>query len=230
MACTIASPAESPASTRRWIYTGRRRPSRSAQCSQMELDDLFSRKIRWLAIVVGLSAAALSCFLTPLAAFVPALLALGAASQPSLPDPGKRIVKWFMWAWALGWSPYLVGLSFLLLNSLPHTHYFMALRVSSTLSTLLILWWDIELIADGTKRMVIWCSAPVQQPRPVSWGLWILAAALNLWVGWGLANIISIYHGVGDLSTLVMSMAEAVIVAAFDAYLTWRVVRMMRVS
>ena len=43
----------------------------------MEQSDVFSRKIRWLAIAVGLSAAALSCFLSPVAAVVPALLLLG---------------------------------------------------------------------------------------------------------------------------------------------------------
>jgi hypothetical protein len=197
----------------------------------MEQRDVFSRKIRWLAIAVGLSAAVLSCFLSPLAALVPALLPLGAALQPSLPDPGKRFVKWFIWAWALGWSPYLVVISFLLLlNNLPHAHYFAVLRVLSTVSALLILWWDIELIVDGTRRIRIWRSAPVQEPRPVSWGLWIFAVALNLWVGWGLVNVISIYHGAGDLYMLVMSMVEALIVVAFDIYLTWRVVKLRRVS
>src|SRR5580658_10655376 len=110
----------------------------------MEQSDVFSRKIRWLAIAVGLSAAALSSFLSPLAAVIPALLPLGAALQPSLPDPGKRIVKWFTWAWALVWSPFLVGTSFLLLpENFPHAHYFMVLRALSTVSALLILWWDI---------------------------------------------------------------------------------------
>jgi hypothetical protein len=197
----------------------------------MEQHDVFSRKIRWLAIAVGLSAAALSCFLSPLAALMPALLPVGAALQPSLPDPGKRIVKWFIWTWAFGWSPYLVGLSLLmLLNDLPHAHYFVVLRVLSTLSTLLILWWDIELIVDGTRRIRIWRSAPVQEPGPVSWGLWTFAVTLNLWVGWGFVNITSIYHGAGDLYALAMSIVEALFVVAFDIYLTWRVVRLRRVS
>ncbi len=197
----------------------------------MEQHDVFSRKIRWLAIAVGLSASALFCFLSPVAAFVPALLPLGAALQPSLADPGKRIVKWFIWAWALGWSPGLVVTSFLmLLYNLPHARYFVVLRVLSTVSALLILWWDIELIVDGTRRIRMWRSAPVQEPRLVSWGLWIFAVALNLWVGWGLTNVISIYHGAGDLYMLVMSMVEAVIVVAFDAYMTWRVVKLRRVS
>ncbi len=197
----------------------------------MEQHDVFSRKIRWLAIAVGLSASALFCFLSPVAAFVPALLPLGAALQPSLADPGIRIVKCFIWAWALGWSPGLVVTSFLmLLYNLPHARYFVVLRVLSTVSALLILWWDIELIVDGTRRIRMWRSAPVQEPRPVSWGLWIFAVALNLWVGWGLTNVISIYHGAGDLYMLVMSMVEAVIVVAFDAYMTWRVVKLRRVS
>ena len=195
----------------------------------MEQHDVFSTKIRWLAIAVGVSAAAVSCFLSPLAALVPALLPLGAALQPSLPDPGKRIVKWFIWAWALGWSPYLVGIGFLLLlNRLPQAHYFVVLRVLSTVSALLILWWDIELIVDGARRIRMWRSAPAQEPRPVGLGLWVLAVALNLWVGWGLVNIISIYHGVGDLYMLLMSLVLAVIVVAFDIYLSWRVVKLRR--
>jgi hypothetical protein len=197
----------------------------------MEPHDVFSRRMRWLAIAVGLSAAAPSYFLSPLAALVPAFLPLGAALQPSLPDPGKRIVKWFMWAWALGWSPYLVVISFLLLlNRLPQAHYFVVLRVLSTVSALLILWWDIELIVDGARRIRMWRSAAAQEPRPVGLGLWILAVALNFWVGWGLVNIISIYHGVGDLYMLLMSLVLAAIVVIFDIYLTWRVVKLRRVS
>jgi hypothetical protein len=195
----------------------------------MEQCDVFSRKIRWLAIAVGLSAAALNCFLSPLAAVVPMLLPLAAALQPSLPDPGKQIVKWFIWAWALVWSPYLVGLSFLLMpNHLPHTHYFVVLRVLSTVSALLTLWWDIELIVDGARRILIWRSAPVQEPRPVGLGRWILAVALTLWVGWGLVRVVSTYHGVGSLYMLLMSLVLALIVVAFDIYLTWRVVKLRR--
>jgi hypothetical protein len=189
--------------------------------------DVFSRKIRWLAIAVGLSAAALFCFWSPIAVFVPALLPLSAALQPNLSDLGKRIAKWFIWAWALGWSPGLVVTSVLMLRgNLPHSRYFVVLRVLSTLSALLILWWDVELIVDGTRRIRMWRSAPSQEPRPVSLGLWIFAVALNLWIGWGLVNVISIYHGVGDLLTLGLSIIEAVIVVAFDAYLTWRVVKL----
>jgi hypothetical protein len=92
----------------------------------MAQHDVFSRRVRWLAIAVGLSAAALTCFLSPLAALVPALLPLAAALQPTLPDTGKRVVKWFTWAWALLWTPYLVGIGFLLLNNFP-SHYSMVL-------------------------------------------------------------------------------------------------------
>ncbi len=197
----------------------------------MEHTDVFSRKIRWLAIAVGLSAAALFSFLSPMAACVPALLPLAAAFQPSLPDPGRQIVKWFIWVWAFGWSPALVVLSFLMLNeNLPGTHYFVVLRALATLSALLILWWDVELIMDGTRRIRIWRSSPTQEPRPVSLGLWILAVGLNFLVGWGLVNIVSIYHGVGDLYTLLMSVVEAAIVVGFDIYLSWRVLKRRRLS
>jgi hypothetical protein len=191
--------------------------------------DVFSRKIRWLAIAVGLSAAALFCFWSPIAIFVPALLPLGAALQPSLPDPGKRIVKWFIWAWASVWSPGLVVISSVMLfDNLPYARYFIILRVLSTISALLVLWLDKELIVDAARRIRTWRAAPLQEPSPLSWGLWIFAVVLNLWVGWGLVNVISIYHGVADLYMLVMSMVEAVIVVAFDVYLTWRVVQLRR--
>ncbi len=195
----------------------------------MEQGDVFSRKIRWLATAVGFLAAALFCFLSPLAAVLPMSLPLAALLQPSLSDSGKRIVKWFIWVWAFGWSPGLVVISCLmLLNNLPHARYFVVLRVLSTVSALLVLWWDIELIVDGTRRIRMLRSAPLREPRPVSWGLWIFAVVLNLWVGWGLVNVISVYHGVGDLYMLVMSTVEAVIVVALDVYLAWRVARLRR--
>ena len=194
----------------------------------MEQRDVFSRKIRWLAVAVGLSAAASFYFLSPLAALLPVLLPLAAVLQPSLSDLGKRIVKWFIWAWAFGWSPGLVLLSLLMLNHLPRARHFVVLIVSSSISALLILWWDIELILDAARRIRIWRSAQVEAPRPVGPGLWILAVAFTLWFGWGLVRMISIYHGPGDLYALVMSIVEVAIVVAFDIYLTWRIVKLRR--
>ncbi len=193
----------------------------------MEQTNVFSSKIRWLAVAVGLSAAALC----PVAAFVPALLPLAAALQPSLPDPGRQIVKWFIWVWAFGMSPALVVLSFLMLNeNFPGTHYFVVLRALATLPALLIVWWDIELIIDGTRRIRIWRSSSAQEPRPVSLSLWIFAVVVNLLVGWSLINIITIYHGVSDLYMLLMSMVEAAIVVSFDIYLSSRVLKRRRLS
>ena len=195
----------------------------------MEQHDVFSRKIRWLAIAVGLSASALFYFWSPVAIFVPALLPLSAALQPRLSDLGKQIVKWFIWAWALVWSPGLVVISSLMLfNNLPYARYFIVLRVLSTISALLVLWLDNELVVDGARRIRTMRAAPLQEPSPVSRGLWIFAVVLNLWVGAGLVNIINIYHGPADLYMLVMSIVEAVIVVAFDVYLTWRVVKLRR--
>jgi hypothetical protein len=116
-------------------------------------------------------------------------------------------------------------------NSLPPAHYFVVLRGLSTVSALLILWWDIELIVDGIRRIRKWRSAPVQEPRPVGLGLWMFAVALNLWLGWGLIGMISTYHGdAGGVYALAMSMVEAVVVVAFDVYLTWRAVTLRRVE
>jgi hypothetical protein len=201
----------------------------------MEQSDVFSRRIRWLAIGVGLSTSALFFFWSPLAVFAPGLLPLGAALQPRLSDLGKRIVKWFIWVWALGWSPGLVVLSFLVLPDILRrtTHASVVLGVASLIvvSALLILWWDVELIMDGVRRIRIWRSAPIKEPRPVALGLWVLAVALNLWVGWGLVNTTASYRGAGDLYAgnlyaLVLSTVEAALVLAFDVYLIWRLLKL----
>jgi len=195
----------------------------------MKHADVFSRKIRWLAVAVGLSAAASFYFWSPLAAFVPALLPFGALLQPRLPAPGKRIVKWLVWIWAFGWSQGLVILGFLVFNDLPRDHDLMVLRVSSLTSVLLILWLDIELVIDGVRRLRMWRSASAPKPRPVGLGMWIFAAALNLWIGWGLVRTMGIYHEIaGEIYALVLSMMEAAMVLAFDAYLVWRVLQVRR--
>jgi hypothetical protein len=194
----------------------------------MEPTDVFSWRIRWLAIFVGLSAAALFFFLSTLAALVPALLPLGAALQPRLSDPGKRLVKWFIWAWAFGWSPGLVLLAFRMRSGFPLDRDFVTLSVSSLLiaSALLILWWDVELIVDGVRRLRIWRSEPPKEPRPVGRGTWIFAFLLNLWAGWGLLRGLTMYHR--DLYALTMMLVEAIIVAAFDISLIRRVFKLRR--
>jgi len=194
----------------------------------MKQRDLFSSKIRWLAIAVGLSAATSFYFLSPLAALIPAFLPLAAALQPSLPDSGKKIVKWFIWFWALGWSQGLVLLSSLTLNFLPSERHLVVLLVSSSISALLVLWLDIELILDAAKRIRIRRSSQVQEPRPVRSSLWILAIAVTLWFVWGLVRMISIYQGPGDLYALEMSIVEVTIVVAFDIYLISRALKLRR--
>lgn len=210
-------------------------PSRSAYHryeSRMEQSEIFSRKIRWLAIAVGIAVAALFSFLSPLAAAVPLLLPLAVVLQPSLSDLGRRLVMWFVWVWALGWTPGLVALSIQGVPDILHrtTHDFVVLSVLSLMavSVLLILWWDIELIIDGVRRIRIWRSAPGQRALPVSLVQWILAAVLTLWSGWVLIRTIGIYHGVGDIYALVMSIVEVVIAVAFDFYLTWRIAKLRR--
>jgi hypothetical protein len=196
----------------------------------MDQPDVFSRRIRWLAIAVGASVAALFSFLSPLAAVGPVLLPLAAGLQPYLSNLGRKIVKWFVWAWALVSSPGLVTISVLLLNNPPRGQGYVFIIVASLMivSALLILWLDTELLIDGVGRIRRWRSAPAQEPRPVGLDLWILAIALTSWFGWGLVRTISIYHGPGDLYALVMSIVEVAIVVAFDIYLTWRVVKLRR--
>jgi hypothetical protein len=190
----------------------------------MEQDDVFSSRIRWLAVAIGLSTAALFYFLSPLAA-IPALLPLSAALQPRLSDPGKRFVKWLIWVWAAGWTPELVLLAVLYF---PRYVDFVIPSLSSLIaaSALISLWLDVELIVDGIKRIRIWRSAPPKELRPVARSLWVLAIFLSLWVGWGLLRTLGMYHGYGDLLALIMSMVEAIAVVAFDISLIRRVVKL----
>ena len=192
--------------------------------------DVFPGRIRWLAVALGLSAAASFWFLSPFAAIVPCAMPLGMVLQPRLPDLGKRIVKWYVWVWAVGWSQGLVILCVLMFTEFPKGRDLGVLRILSLTSAVLILWLDTELVIDGVRRIRMWRSTPAQDPRPVKLGLWIFAACLNLWVGWGLASCIANNQGfAGDVYALVLAMLGTAFVLAFDAYLIWRTWKLTQV-
>jgi hypothetical protein len=195
----------------------------------MEQTDVFSRRIRWLALAVGLFSSASFFFLSPFAALGPLLMPLAVLFQPKLPDVGKGIVKWLSWIWALGWSQGLFVLSTVMLSDSPSNRYLIVLRTFVAMSVLLILWLDVELIADGVRRVQKWRSGPAQEQRPVGLGLWIFAAALNLWIIWGLISVIAIYRTIeGQIHPFVLSIEEATAVLVFDGYIVWRTLKARR--
>jgi hypothetical protein len=194
----------------------------------MEQDDVFPRRIRWLAIATGLSTAGLYCFLTPFAVLGPAMLILGALLEPRFPRQGK----WIIWFWAFGWSMALVPLALVLFHNFPRDHEYMMLVLASLLiaSTLLVLWLDEELIVDGIRRIRIWRSTPATVPRPVGRGTWIIAIFLNLWVGSGVVVLAGAYHDANDLYTVAMALVWVVIVLMIDITLITRTVKVRRSS
>jgi hypothetical protein len=205
----------------------------NSRVSELGAVDIFSQRIRWLTVAVGLSATVLFFFLTPFAALGPATPVLGAALQPRLPDMAKRVVKWLIWVWAFGWSSGSVLLAFLFLTDtgLHHDRQFMmrALSSLSVVSVLLVLWWDVELIVDGLRRIRTWRSSPPQEPRAIGTGVWIFSVSLNIWIGWGLVRTLGEYHGFADLYTFALAFVEAAAVLVFDILLVSRTVKLKRV-
>jgi hypothetical protein len=58
-------------------------------------------------------------------------------------------------------------------------------------ATILFTWCCAELVADGFRRTRFRRSAPPVEPRPVSWGEWIIFIALNAWTGRGIGVFLS---------------------------------------
>jgi hypothetical protein len=196
----------------------------------MEPPEVFSKKIRWLAVATGFSTGALCYFWSPVAAFLPTLVPLIVLSQSRFSDFWKSFVKWLLWIWALAWTQGLFALCILLLNDSNNGRNLIALRVASLSSGVLVVWLDIELLVDAVGRIRSSCSAEAHEPTPVGVGLWIFAGALNLWMVSGLAAMIGIYHAVaGQLYSLVLSIVEGAIVLVFDVYLIHRALKWRRI-
>jgi hypothetical protein len=192
----------------------------------MEKTDIFSRRIRRLAIATGV-ASALALF-PILSLLYPALLIVGGMIQPRYPITGK----WFVWAGAANLA--VVVISYDLMMSphpwrQPKSPAYMVLTFWA--ATVLLVWCSAELIVDGLRRMWAHRSVPPAEPRPVSWGVWVLAVVLNLlvaWeaVGWVLAP--SLHRPPVNFYTLGMPLVQAVIVVAFDISLMRGVVKLRR--
>jgi hypothetical protein len=195
----------------------------------MEETDIFSPRIRWVAIATGIAGA---LALLPLFFFLyPALLIVGGLIQPRFPAMGK----WFVWVGAASlWADVIVydEMMFQDLRGQTKSPEYMVLTFSAT--TVLLLWCSAEFVADGLKRVRARRSLPPAEPRSVSRGLWIFAAVLNLflgWVGWIAANWVlapSQYRHTTSFSTLTMALLQALPVVALDISLIRRVVKLRR--
>ena len=145
----------------------------------MEQTVIFSQRIRWLAIATGI-ASALALF-PVLFLLYPSLLIAGGYIQPRFPTIGK----WFVWAGAANlWVAVIVYDAMMFPHPWGQTKdpEYMVLPFAAT--TVLLTWCSVELVADAMTRMRVRHSMPPPEPRPLSRGVWILAAVLNLWLAW----------------------------------------------
>jgi hypothetical protein len=136
-------------------------------------------------------------------------------------------IIWVIWAWAFGWSPGSIFIALLLLRNVPHDHRSaLPVVLFSSVSALFVLWWDLELIADAVRRGRIWRSEPSKRQQNVGWGVCIFAVLANLWIGWGLVRMGSVYQGLSDLYTVAILVAEALAVLVFDLWLIIRIAKL----
>jgi hypothetical protein len=192
----------------------------------MEETDIFSARIRWVAIATGV-ASALALFPILFLLF-PALLIAGGYIQPRFPTLGK----WFVWASAANLWVVVILYDVMMLRDLwGHTRSPEYMVLAFSAATVLLAWCSVELVADALKRIRCRTSMPPVEPRPVSLGLWIFAVGLNLWfgrqaAGWVLAP--SLYCPSGNCYPLAMALVQEVVVVAFDISLIWRLVKLRR--
>jgi hypothetical protein len=194
----------------------------------MEKTDIFSARIRWVAVATGV-ASALALF-PILFLLYPALLIAGGLMQPRFPITGK----WFVWAGAANLWPVVIVYDVMMFpNPWGQTKDPVIIVVPFAATTLLLTWCSVELVADGLKRMRALRSTPPTGPHPVSLGVWILAVVLNLSSGWSTLGWVlapSRYRSPGNFySTLAMSLVQAATVAALDISLISRAVKLRRV-
>jgi hypothetical protein len=195
--------------------------------SQMEQTVIFSQRIRWLAIATG-SASALA--LLPILFFLyPAFLIAGGYVQPRFPTTGK----WFVWAGAANLWVVVIEYDAMMF---PHPWgqtkdpEYMVLPFAAT--TVLLAWFSVELVADALRRMRVRRAMPPAEPRPLSRGVWILAAVLNLWLGWVAAGWVlapRMYRSSGNFySSLAMLLVPIATVMVLNICLLRSVLKLRR--
>jgi hypothetical protein len=194
----------------------------------MEQTDIFSERVRRLAIATGI-ASALALF--PIFFLLyPALLIVGGMIQPRQPTMGK----WFVWAGTANlWV--VVVMYDAMMSPHPWRQPKSPLYMVATFwaTTVLLLWFSVELVVDGLERMRARRSMPLVEQRPVSLGVWILAAVLSLFVGRNAAGWVlePSWRQHSDIFYLLgITLVQAVLVVAFDISLIRRVIKLRRAS
>lgn len=150
----------------------------------MEQIDVFSGRIRGLAIATGVASAL--ALLPILDLLYPALLIAGGVSQPRFPNTGR----WLVWGGAAELWVILITYDVFVIFPHPRSQPLL-MTVPFSAATVLLLWCSAELIADGVKRLRARRSSPRALPSPVGWGAWIVAAVLNfliVWSAYGMAS------------------------------------------
>ncbi|MGA7567083.1 MAG: hypothetical protein WBW53_13600 [Terriglobales bacterium] len=192
----------------------------------MQQTDIFSKRIRRLAVGTGI-ASALALF--PIFFLLyPALLIVGGMIQPRYPTLGK----WFVWVGAA--NLWVVVIMYDAMMSphpwrQPKSPVYMV--VTFWAATVLLIWCSVEFVVDGLKRMRARRSLPPVEPRPVSLGVWILAGVLSLFVGRNAAGWVlePSWRQHSDIFYLLgVTVVQAVLVVSFDISLLRRVVKLMR--
>jgi hypothetical protein len=182
--------------------------------STMNEDDIFSRRIRWLAILAGVVDAAFLFFGSPLSSLSPLILILAVVLQPRLPLLGR----WITWIWAAIWTLNMVPLSYALLLSFPPYRDAAVILPSCLLllSTVLFLWLDLELIAEAIKRMRDHRSRALEEP-PVSRSMLIFCVILNAWAVASAITVLSRGYQVRSPNQIVKVFVWAAAAIALDA-------------
>lgn len=191
----------------------------------MEQAAIFSPRIRRLAVVTGI-ASALALF--PIFFLLyPALLIAGGIIQPRYPTAGK----WFVWAGAANlWVVVIVYDSMMFPHHWRPSENPESMVLPFAVTTVLLIWCTVELIADAILRLRVRSTTPATAPLPVSRGVWIVLAALNLLIGWevvGWALAPKVYRSSENLySTLAMSIGQVATVIALDISLLRKIVKL----
>jgi hypothetical protein len=193
--------------------------------SYVKESELFSRRVRWLAIATGVvSALALFpvWFLLP-----PMFLIAGGIIQSRFTTAGR----WLVWAGAAAVGPITFMYDAMLFPHSGLQPQYMAVAFSA--STVLLIWCYAELVIDGVRRIRARRSTSPTAPRPVSPGAWILAVVLSLFVGWNsvrwvLAPAPSGYFHSGLFYPLTTFLVEAGVVVAFDISLIRKAAKLRR--
>lgn len=181
----------------------------------------FPMRVRGVLVATGV-VSALTFFPSAIIFLEPLLLVASGIVQPRFPRPGR----WLAWLGAAGISIILAQEDILLFRRpLSFNEY---ARLPSPFASLLLattvlaVWSDVELIADGLRSMHAPRSGAPEEPQPVGRGMWILAVLINIWVGWGVVLAPGAYQRPGGLAVVLQDFIWMLLVIIFDIKLAKR--------